>query len=251
VLELSLAQFDAAMGAVLFPLVRILALLFSAPVLGQAAVPVRLRIALGLLLALLAAATVPGAPGTQGPDALGTVVREALIGFALGLAMRLIFAAAELAGEAIGLQMGLGFAMFVDPQSAGQTPVIASLYALLAAMLFFALDIHLLLIAGVMESFVSFPIGAAAAFGQPEWRSLAGAGSELFRLALALSLPPMTGLLLANIALGMLSRSAPQLNLFAVGFPAMLLVGILLLAPTLPGAAEALSRALMAWPLGR
>jgi flagellar biosynthetic protein FliR len=247
VIELTSAQLEALAGALLFPLIRILALAFSAPLLSQ--LPLRIRVALALVLASLAAAAAGAPPpALEAPQAVLAGLREAAIGFALGLLLRLIFAAAQIAGDVIGMQMGLGFAYFVDPQGSGQSPVVGSLYAVLAGMLFFALDIHLLVIGGLIESFQSFPAGALGA--QPQWHTVAAAGGEMFRLALSISLPTLTGLLLANMALGMLSRSAPQLNLFAVGFPAMLVVGFLLLGPTLPGALDAISRALAAWPGG-
>ncbi len=248
-IPLDTAQLHAAAGALLFPFIRILALLFSAPLLSQSSVPVRLRVAFALILAFAVASFEPGAVPLDSPAALLVAARESVIGFALGLMMRIVFAAAELAGDAIGLQMGLGFAFFVDPQGAGQTPLVGGLYVLVASLLFFALDVHLLLVRGVVESFAAFPVDAPMR-SFAGWRAVVHAGGEVFRLGLAIGLPPIAGLMLANIALGMLSRSAPQLNLFAVGFPATLLAGLLVLTPSMPGAVEAISQALVNLPFG-
>lgn len=249
-IEVTTAQLHAWVGGLLFPFIRIMATLVSAPVLGNSSIPTRLRVGLALILALAAASLAPQPVPLDSPHALAFAVRETLIGASLGLMLRLVFAAAELAGDAIGLQMGLGFAFFVDPQNNAQSPLVGSLYSTVAALLFLALDIHLLVIAGLMESFRVLPIDAPLSAGIGV-QAVTAAGAEMFRLALSIALPALAALLLANVALGVLSRTAPQLNLFAVGFPATLIIGLLVLGPTLPGAVEAISRALSAWPSPR
>jgi len=234
-------------GSFAFPFLRIIALMYAAPILSHRSIPTRLKVGLALLLAFAAGTTAPVGATLDSPLAGAWALRELAIGLALGILMRLVFGAAELAGEAIGIQMGLGFAYFVDPQNSGQTPLVGSFYATLAALLFLAIDGHLLLIGGLLESFRAFPVDAPFD-GRIGWAALAGAGSEMFRLALAICLPVLAGLMLVNLALGMLSRSAPQLNLFAIGFPVTLFVGMMVLAPSLPGAVEALTQAIAAWP---
>jgi len=246
-IEVTSAQLHAWAGALLFPFIRIMATIFSAPVLGNSAIPINMRVGLALILAFAAASFAPMSVPLDSPHALAYAVRETLIGASLGLLLQLVFAAAELAGDAIGLQMGLGFAFFADPQSSAQSPLVGSLYSTIAALLFLALDIHLLVIGGLMESFRVLPIDAPlhTSLGL---NAVAAAGTEMFRLALSIALPALAALLLANLALSVLSRTAPQLNLFAVGFPATLIIGALVLGPTLPGAVEAISRALASWP---
>jgi flagellar biosynthetic protein FliR len=234
-------------GALLFPFIRVMATIFSAPILGHASIPIRMRVALALILAFAAASFAPAPVPLDSPHALAYALRETLIGASLGLLLQLVFAAAELAGDAIGLQMGLGFAFFVDPQNATQSPLVGSLFSTVAGLLFLALDIHLLLIGGLMESFRALPVDAPLQSGLG-LQAVVAAGAEMFRLALSIALPALAALLLANLALGVLSRAAPQLNLFAVGFPATLIIGALILGPTMPGAVEALSRALTSWP---
>jgi flagellar biosynthetic protein FliR len=246
-IEVTSAQLHAWAGALLFPFIRIMATIFSAPVLGHASIPIQMRVALALILAFAAASVAPASVPLDSPHALAYALRETLIGVSLGLLLQLVFAAAELAGDAIGLQMGLGFAFFVDPQNATQSPLVGSLLSTVAGLLFLALDIHLLVIGGLMESFRALPIDAPLDAGLG-LNAVSAAGAEMFRLALSIALPALAALLLANLALGVLARAAPQLNLFAVGFPATLIIGALVLGPTLPGAVEAISRALTSWP---
>lgn len=246
-IEISSGQLQAWAGALMFPFIRVLTLLLSAPIFSHPSIPMRARVALALILAFAATGFAPVAVPLDSPHALAYAMRETLIGASLGLLLRLVFAAAELAGDAIGLQMGLGFAFFVNPQNAAQSPLLGSLLSTLAALLFLALDIHLLVIGGLMESFRQMPVDAPLSTGMG-FGAIAAAGAEMFRLALSIALPALAALLLANLALGVLARAAPQLNLFAVGFPATLVIGILAIGPTLPGAAEALARALASWP---
>ena len=246
-IEVTSAQLLAWAGALLFPFIRVMATISSAPILGHASIPIRMRVALALILAFAAASFAPVSVPLDSPHALAYALRETLIGASLGLLLRLVFAAAELAGDAIGLQMGLGFAFFVDPQNTTQSPLVGSLFSTLTGLLFLALDIHLLVIGGLMESFRALPVDAPLSSGLG-LKAVVAAGTEMFRLALSIALPALAALLLANVALGVLSRAAPQLNLFAVGFPATLIIGALILGPTLPGAVVAISRALSAWP---
>lgn len=246
-IEVTSAQLHAWAGALLFPFIRVMATIFSAPILGNSSIPIKLRVGLALMLAFAAAGFTPVSVPLDSPHAFAYAMRETLIGVSLGLLLRLVFAAAVLAGDAIGLQMGLGFAFFVDPQNATQSPLVGSLYSTIAALLFLALDIHLLVIGGLMESFRVLPIDAPLDT-RLGFNAVAAAGGEMFRLALSIALPALAALLLANLALSVLTRTAPQLNLFAVGFPATLIIGALVLGPTLPGAIEAISRALTSWP---
>jgi flagellar biosynthetic protein FliR len=138
-----------------------------------------------------------------------------------------------MAGDIAGMQMGLGFASFYDPQNASFTPVIAQFLGILAALAFLAADGHLYMLAAMSDSFRDFPIGtnmpSAKAF-----RTVAEWGSSLFSNALQFALPLIGALLITNLALGILTRSAPQLNIFAVGFPITIAVGFAALMLTIP-----------------
>ena len=234
-ISLTDAQLNAWLISFIWPLTRILGLIMLAPVFAHTSVPRRVKIGLGVFIALIIAPTLPPMPdvGLGSWQGLLILVQQLLIGMAIGFIMRVVFAAVEAAGEIVGLQMGLGFATFFDPQSAGQTLVIAQFFNLLATLLFLAVNAHLLLLGVLAESFKSLPISpqplAAAGF-----YTVAGYGSIVFSVGLQLALPLIAILLMTNLALGILTRSAPQLNIFAIGFPITLGVGLIALDVTLP-----------------
>jgi flagellar biosynthetic protein FliR len=234
-ISLTDAQLNAWLISFIWPLTRILGLIMVAPVFGHRAVPGRVKIGLGVFIALIIAPTLPPMPdvGLGSWHGLFILVQQLLIGMAIGFIMRVVFAAVEAAGEIVGLQMGLGFASFFDPQSAGQTLVLARFFNMLAALVFLAVNAHLLLLGVLVDSFQSLPISpqplSAAGF-----YNVAAFGSTVFAVGLQLALPLITILLLTNLALGILTRSAPQLNIFAIGFPITLGVGLIVLDLTLP-----------------
>ena len=233
--EITTAQLLAWVGAFLWPFARILGIFTTAPVWRDRSLPVRLRVGLGLAIAALVVPGLP-APPVLDPlswDGLLILLQQVLIGLAIGFVMRLIFTGIELAGELMGMTMGLGFATFFDPRSQGQTSVINQFMTQLALMLFLWSDLHLLLLDSVIDSFQSLPI-TAIPLTRTGWAQLAYWGSRIFSIGLQLSLPVVTALLVANMALGVLTRAAPQLNLFSIGFPVTLLTGYLMLGLTLP-----------------
>jgi flagellar biosynthetic protein FliR len=236
------AQLNAWLAAFAWPLARILALIASAPVIGNPSVPASVKTGLGLLLAVLVAPLVPSPPGIDPASATGMLIlaQQILVGLAMGFAMQVVFWAAELAGEFIGLQMGLGFATLYDASVPGMIPVIGQFLGVIFSLAFLAVDGHLLLISALVQSFEVLPLAPLAA--APGLRALVEWGGSIFSYALTLSLPLLAALLVTNIALGVLTRAAPQLNIFAVGFPLTILVGILGLALVMPYFAPALER---------
>lgn len=234
-LTFSEAQLMAWLMPLLWPFLRALALFSSLPVLGQRVVPVRVRVALSFFIALASQASLPPmpTPALDSGVAVLLVVQQVLIGVALGFAVRIVFAAIELAGEAVGLQMGLNFASFFDPATASQTTTSGRFFGSMVALLFIVINGHLAIIATLIQSFHKFPVSAEPfAFlrqMQPHtW------GAEIFQLGLWIALPLMGMLLFVNIVLGVISRVAPQINVFAVGFPVTLSVGLLGMLLTLP-----------------
>ena len=234
-ISLTEAQLAAWVSPVLWPFLRILAVFTAAPVLSSRAFPVRAKIGLAFFVAFAAQPSLPDQAviSIMGPDALGAVVQQVGIGLAIGFTVRLVFAAFELAGQVVGFQMGLGFAAFFDPSSSAQSSAMGRFYANLAALLFVVLNGHLLLIMAVVHSFTTFPLDQnflqAAATMQ-----LHTLGAKLFSSAFWISLPVVAMLMFANLALGIVSRVAPQMNIYAIGFPVTLLVGLLGVAVTLP-----------------
>lgn len=229
------AQLMQWVAPYLWPFVRILALLSTMPVLSQRVVSARVKICLAMLIAVCAQASLPLMPAValDSSEALLLLMQQLLIGWSLGFAARLVFAAIELAGDTVGLQMGLNFAMFFDPSTGGQVTSVARFFGTTASLLFVTINGHLLIVAAIVQSFHSFPVGpepfAFLRAVQPQvW------GAELFRLGLWIALPLTAMLLFTNLVLGMIARVAPQLNVFAIGFPITVGVGLLGALFTLP-----------------
>lgn len=229
------AQLSAWLAAFIFPLARILALIASSPIFGNRQIPARLKVGFAVLLTFVIAPTLDIPTDIDPASAQGLLIlaQQIVAGLMMGFSVRLIFTAIEMAGDIAGMQMGLGFANFYDPQNASFSPVIAQFLGIIAALAFLSLNLHLSMLAALADSFQSFPISTA----QPSagaFRTLAEWGGSIFANALQLCLPLIGALLITNLALGILTRSAPQLNIFAVGFPITLAVGfgaLMLLMP--------------------
>lgn len=229
----------------LWPLLRTLALFSALPVLGTRTVPARVRVALAAFVAWSAQASLPEPLRVplDAPPMVMLVLQQLVIGLALGFAVRIVFAAVEFAGEVIGLQMGLNFAGFFDPVTASSGTATGRFMGTLVAWLFVVGGGHLVVIAAVVRSFEAFPASpepfAFLRMAHPErW------GGEIFALGLAIALPLIAVLLLVNLVMGVVSRVASQLNVFSVGFPITLGVGLLGLLLTLPTLQEPFSRGL-------
>lgn len=229
------AQLNAWLTAFLWPFVRMLALVATAPVTGHAATPGRVKIGLAAFMALIVAPTLGPLPSVTvfSADGIWIVVTQFLIGAAMGFAMQVVFAAVEEAGDFIGLSMGLGFATFFDPHASGATPVMGRFLNAVAILTFLAFDGHLQVFAALAASFQTLPVSADLLHA-PGWRTLAAFGAAVFQMGLLLSLPIVAALLIANLALGILNRAAPQIGIFQVGFPVTMLVGLLLLQLMVP-----------------
>ncbi len=243
VISITTAELNALLAAFLWPLSRILALVASAPVLGNPSVPLRVRLGLALAITFIVAPTLGPMPQVEPGSQAGLLIlaQQIVIGLAMGFTMRVVFVAVEMAGELIGLQMGLGFATFFDPVNAGDIPVVGRFLGLVATLFFLACNGHLEMISLLSQSFGALPISGAsvAATG---FRALASWGSEIFAAGLLLALPLLAALLITNLALGILTRAAPQLNIFTVGFPLTLAIGLLVLGLVLPYFAPVLER---------
>jgi len=225
----------AWIGGLLWPLTRILGLVTAAPVFGNTGVPMLIKMTLGVTLAAVVAPTLPPVPIVDPTSWAGILIlgQELLVGVAMGFAMRLVFAAIEFAGEVASSTMGLGFATFFDPSSAGRSSAISQFLALVATMAFLAMNAHLVLVEALVESFFTMPISATPmALGAP--LEMVRWGGRIFSAGLQLSLPIVAALLITNVALAILTRAAPQLNLFGIGFPITLGTGFLVISLTLP-----------------
>lgn len=225
------AQLDVWLAAFLLPFCRILALIAASPFFGTRGVPNTIKIGLAFVLTVVVAPVLGPMPAVQPASAYGLFIlaQQIMIGVAMGLAIRVVFSAIEMAGHIMGLQMGLGFATFFDPQNSTQIPVMGQFIGLIAMLLFVATDGHLMVVSALVESFSVLPIGLHP-FSSQGWHTLALWGSEVFRAGVLISLPVVAVLMMTNIALAVLTRAAPQLNIFVVGFPLTLAVGFIVIS---------------------
>ena len=227
----------------LWPLTRILGLISVAPLYGNVSVPATVKIGLSVMLSLIIAPTIPAIPALDPMSLAGLLilVQQLLIGIAMGLAMRMVFACMELAGELAGMTMGLGFATFFDPQSQGRSIAISQFLSLVTILLYLALNVHLSLLSALADSFTTMPISDAPMSGKL-FEQITGWGAKIFTAGVQLALPIVAALLITNVGLGVLARSAPQLNLFGIGFPITLTVGFVMIAIVTPYLGAPLAR---------
>jgi len=219
---------------ILIPLVRILGFVAIAPFFGNQAISMPIKVAMGILLATIIAPAAPAMPFVDLLSLGGILIiaEQMIIGLAIGLMMQIIFSAIEMAGQVSGMTMGFGFATSYDPQSAGSTIVISQLMGILALLVFLSMNGHLIMISALLESFYAFPVTAEPRM--IDGMTIAIWGAKLFSISLQLSLPIVATLLITNLALGILTKSSPQLNIFGIGFPITLCVGFLVIMLMLP-----------------
>jgi flagellar biosynthetic protein FliR len=226
---ISSTDLDMMLSLFFFPFVRILAWLSFDPLLGNRTVPMRARVILAMVLAVTVTPMLPADTPLRlaSGDGILILLQQIAIGAALGFSVRIVFAAVEYAGQLMGLQMGLSFATLFDPVNGAQTQVIAQFLVLTTALILFAFNGHHLIIAALVESFQEIPIGSTLSVDG--FSMLVHWGGALFMLGLHISLPVTAALLTTNLTIGMMTRAAPQLNIFAIGFPLTLGVGFMVL----------------------
>ncbi|HEY1057440.1 flagellar biosynthetic protein FliR [Limnobacter humi] len=229
--EIDSAWFNTWLMQWMMPFIRVSALLATAPLFDARSVNRRVRIGLAAFTAYLVAGTPVASFDTTQP-LVPLVFQQILVGVSLGFFMRVIFAAMEVAGDFIGLQMGLAFAMFIDPQKATTSPMIGAFLNIMATLVFLSMNGHLMAMDGILTSFQVVPISTDFSFLNP--LKIAQSGLLLFQIAMQLTLPIMACVLSVNIALGLLSRAAPQFNIMSVGFSITIFAGLALLYLSLP-----------------
>lgn len=233
-ISLNSALLQAWVIGLLWPLTRVLGVIAIAPILGHQSVPSRVKLGLGILITLVIMPALPPMPSFDilSIKGLFLLVQQLIIGLAIGFSMRLVFAAIEFAGYMIGMAMGLGFATFFDPQTRGQSTAISQFLLILGMLIFLSLDGHLLFITTLVQSFLTMPIGESSV--SIDAMKIALWGETIFSAGLLLAMPVVAALLVTNMALGILTRTAPQLNLFGIGFPITISIGFIVLALSLP-----------------
>jgi len=233
-IQLDAGQLEVLLAAYFWPFVRIAACVMTAPSFGARFVPARVKIALAAAIAVLVAPLTE--PAQVAPFSLAgaiVTVQQVLIGAAMGFVLQVIFDSLAMGGQLLANSMGLSFAFNVDPQHGASTAVVGQLYMILVTLTFLALNGHLALLEALVDGFKTLPVGASA-FHEEHWREVTLWGRQLFEGALAVALPGMTALMIVNIAFGVMSRAAPALNMFAVGFPITLMFGLAIVLLGLP-----------------
>ncbi|MGG5873868.1 flagellar biosynthetic protein FliR [Pseudomonas peli] len=226
--ELSNEQIGAWVGSFLLPLFRIAALLMFMPIIGTQLVSARVRLYLSLAICLVIMPTLPPMPVIDAisVQAFIWIAQEILIGMMLGFVLQLFFQVFVIAGQIVAMQMGLGFASMVDPANGISVPVIGQLFMILVTLLFLAMNAHLVVFEVLTESFFTLPVGGG--FLVENYWEIANKLGWVLGAALLLVLPAITALLVINLAFGVMTRAAPQLNIFSIGFPLTLVLGMVI-----------------------
>ena len=234
------------LATLLWPFMRIGAMFAAVPIFSSRSVPVRIRVLLAFLISWMLIPVIPEPPAVEliSAQALLISIHQVLIGIAMGFILQLVFAAFVIAGQSIAMAMGLGFASMIDPQNGMQVPVISQTFLIMATLIFLSLNGHLVLIEVLANSFQNLPVGMLVPSREGLWQ-LVTWGSNMFAGGMLIALPAVAALLLVNLAFGVTTRAAPQLNIFAVGFPVMIMVGLSFLILTLPTITAHLSRLMM------
>ncbi|AOV16641.1 flagellar biosynthetic protein FliR [Acidihalobacter aeolianus] len=234
-INLTTGELSAWVGSIIWPFIRIGSMLLSAPMFGANTVPVTVRLGLSLVLAWAIHPYIPAPPPIDAVSVEGALITayQILIGVAMGLIVQTLFSTLVIAGQAVALSTGLGFATLVDPQNGVQVPVVSQYYVIIGTLLFLNFNGHLLLVDMLVRSFHWLPVGLIGLDRSSLW-AIATWGSHMFALGLLIALPAVAALLLVNLAFGVITRAAPQLNIFAVGFPMTIFLGFVLIGLSLP-----------------
>jgi len=234
------------LASVIWPFMRIGAMFAAVPIFSARSVPVRIRVLLSFFIAWILVPVIPRPPVIDliSAEAVLISVNQVLIGLAMGFILQMVFSAFVIAGQSIAMAMGLGFASMIDPQNGVQVPVVSQAFLIMVTLVFLALNGHILLIEVLAESFQRLPVGPLVISHDGLWQ-LVSWGSNMFVGGMLVALPAVAALLLVNLAFGVTSRAAPQLNIFAVGFPVMIMVGMAFIILTLPSITDHVSRLML------
>ncbi len=218
----------------LLPLFRVAAFVMAAPILSTGTIPMNVKVIISVAITI---AIVPSLTPNNTIDPVSLemfflIFQQILIGVSLGFVMQFIFAAVVMGGQLIGMQMGLGFALMMDPQTGISVPVVSQFYNIIAVLLFLSINGHLVLIQILGESFNAIPIGGV---GLPlsAIESLVYFSAWVFSGALIMVLPAVVALLMINMVMGVVTRATPQMNIFAVGFSITITAGFIVIMVTL------------------
>lgn len=229
-MELAIEQILGWTASYLWVLLRVGAMLMVAPIFGSQSLPARIRLLIALAVSLVITPTVPAIPPVDPLSIAGVtmIVQQILIGVAMGFILNLVIAAFVVAGESIAMSMGLGFAQTVDPQNGVSVPLISQFLTIVVTLLMVALNVPAMIVKMLADSFTILPVSPVGLTAE-DFRAIAWFGQQMYVNAVLVALPVVTTLLMVNLAMGVITRAAPQMNIFSVGFPATLMIGFFLL----------------------
>jgi len=210
-------------------------MVMTAPVFGARTVPVRIRLGLSFAIALVLLPGLSKGPAIEvfSVDSILIIAQQILIGVVMGFTLQMVLSAVITGGQVVAMQMGLGFAAMVDPQNGVQTPVLSQFYVIMVVLIYLSLNGHLVLFEVLRDSFVTIPVSTAGLVPDNFWQIISWA-SQIFSGAVGIALPAIASLLVVNFAFGIMTRAAPQLNIFAIGFPITMMLGFGVIFATLP-----------------
>ncbi len=234
-MSFSYPEFLQLVGLYFYPFVRIGAMLSIMPIYGIRAVPAQVKVILTIFITMAVAPSLALPPPVDPFTWQGVlfILQQILIGLAMGIVFQVVFQAFVMAGHMIAMGMGLAFASMVDPSTGSSAPIVSQYFTIIVILLFLALNGHLLVIQMVVDSFEYLPVGVEF-LNRDSIRLIVEFGSYMFSAGVLISLPAITALLLINVSFGVVTRAAPALNIFAVGFPITLLTGLVMLSLTTP-----------------
>lgn len=228
------SELTAIVGSFLWPLFRVSAVVMTAPIFGAKTVPSRVKLIVSLALTSAIVPLLPAMPEVDVFSLQGLYVtaNQVLIGIAIGFTTQLVFSAIIMAGQILAMQMGLGFSLMVDPQNGTQAPVLSQFYIIFVLLVYLSLNGHLVLIQIVIDGFETLPVAVTGLSTDSMW-SIVTWGRHIFAGAIGIAIPAIASLLVVNLSFGIMTRAAPQLNIFAIGFPVTLMLGFVLVLLTM------------------
>jgi len=228
------AELTAIVGSFLWPLFRVSAVVMTAPIFGAKTVPSKVKLMISLAITAIIVPLLPPMPLVDVFSLQGLYItaNQVLIGVAIGFTTQLVFSAIIMAGQIIAMQMGLGFSLMVDPQNGQQAPVLSQFYVIMVMLVYLSLNGHLVLVQIILDGFETLPIAVTGLSTDSIWQIVSW-GSYIFSGALGIAIPAIASLLVVNLSFGIMTRAAPQLNIFAVGFPVTMMLGFVLVLLTI------------------
>jgi flagellar biosynthetic protein FliR len=238
-MQFSSAEITGMLGAYIWPFFRITAMLMVSPIFSSNFVNVRSRLLLAVAISIVIIPAIPTPVPAVEPlsaDGLLIVAHQLLIGACMGFILQFLFNAFIIGGQIIAMQMGLGFASMVDPQNGTTVPVISQFYLIFVTLIFISLNGHLILIKVLSESFVTIPV-LPSGIAHTSFRDIVNQASWMYSAGVIIALPAIGSLMMVNLAFGILSRAAPQISPFSIGFPMTIILGFSIMVVTLPNMA--------------